>query len=193
MADAGHTTGDGWSVQANMMANAEVWPAMAEAYVAAEGRPLAERLLAALEAAEASGGDVRGSQSAVILVVPAERAESWRRTVDLRVEDHPDPVGEMRRLLTLHRAYALAEEADALMAEGRHDEAGERYEAAAELAPQSDELLFWSGLARAQAGDLEAGLDQVRRAIAVNPGWLELLPRLTPDIAPAAGAVLERL
>jgi uncharacterized Ntn-hydrolase superfamily protein len=193
MADAGHTTGDAWAVQANMMANAEVWPAMAEAYVAAEGRPLAERLLAALEAAEASGGDVRGSQSAVILVVPAEGGEPWRRIVDLRVEDHADPVGELGRLLTLHRAYALAEEADTLMAEGRLDEAGERYEAAAKLAPHSDELLFWSGLARAQAGDLEAGLDQVRRAIAVNPGWLELLPRLTPDVAPAAAEVLERL
>ena len=191
--DAGHTTGDGWACQANMMASAEVWPAMAEAYVAAEGRPFPERLLAALQGAEAAGGDVRGSQSAVLLVVPGERGEAWRRSVDLRVEDHPDPVGELSRLLVLHRAYALAEEADGLVAEGRMAEAGQRYEAAAELAPQSDELLFWAGLARFEEGDREGGLDQVRRAVDVNPGWLELLPRLTPEVAPSAAAVLEAL
>ena len=193
IADAGHTSGDGWSCQANMMAGAEVWPAMAEAYAAAAGRRLAERLLTALQGAEAAGGDVRGSQSAALLVVPAERGETWRRTVDLRVEDHPDPVGELGRLLVLHRAYALAEEADALVAEGRVAEAGERYEAAAELAPHSDELLFWSGLATVQGGDLEGGLEQVRRAVAVNPGWLELLPRLSPEVAPSAATVLDAL
>lgn len=191
--DAGHATGDGWACQANMMASAEVWPAMAERYVAAEGRPFPERLLAALQAAEASGGDVRGSQSAVLLVVPGERGEAWRRSVDLRVDDHPDPVGELARLLVLHRAYALAEEADGLVAEGRLAEAGQRYEAAAELAPHSDELLFWAGLARFAEGDRDAGLSQVRRAVDANPGWLELLPRLTPEVAPSAAAVLEAL
>ena len=191
--DAGHTTGDGWACQANMMASAEVWPAMAEAHVVARDRPFPERLLAALQAAEAAGGDVRGSQSAVLLVVPGERGETWRRTVDLRVDDHPDPVGELARLLVLHRAYALAEEADGLVAEGRLAEAGQRYEAAAELAPQSDELLFWAGLARFAEGDRDGGVAQVRRAVDVNPGWLELLPRLTPEVAPSAAAVLEAL
>ena len=191
--DAGHTTGDGWACQANMMASAEVWPAMAEGYAAAQDRPFPERLLAALQAAEAAGGDVRGSQSAVLLVVPAERGEAWRRSVDLRVEDHPDPIAELARLLVLHRAYALAEEADGLVAEGRIDEAGERYAAAAELAPRSDELLFWAGLARVQSGDREGGLEQVRRAVDANPGWLELLPRLSPEVAPSAATVLEAL
>ena len=106
---------------------------------------------------KAEGGDVRGRQSAAMIVVPAE-GEPWRRTVDLRVEDHDVPLVELRRLLTLQRAYDLAGAGDELLAAGRTDEAGELYQQAAQLAPNSDELLFWSGLAAAQAGDLEAGV-----------------------------------
>ena len=190
---AGDVTGEGFSCQANMMASEEVWPAMAEAYAGADAaEPLANRLLLALEAAEAAGGDVRGRQSAAMLVVPAA-GEPWRSIVDLRVEDHPQPLTELRRLLLLHDAYTLASQGDDLTGEGRTEEAGDLYQRASELAPDNDELLFWAGLAAAQAGDLPTGVERVRRAIAVQPGWRDLLGRLSPEIAPGAAEVLEAL
>jgi uncharacterized Ntn-hydrolase superfamily protein len=187
IAFAGDRTGDGYSVQANMMASPAVWPAMAEAFEAAEG-PLARRLLAALRAAEAAGGDARGRQSSAIVVAPAE-GEPWRLSVDLRVEDHPEPLDEIERLLDMAEAYRLANRADTLAGQGRHDDASGLYGRAAELAPGSHELLFWSGLAAAQGGDMETALRRVREAIAMQPGWAELLERLQPDIAPSAPAV----
>jgi uncharacterized Ntn-hydrolase superfamily protein len=187
IAYAGHAGGDGFSVQANMMASPEVWPAMAAAYERASG-PLTRRLLAALEAGEGAGGDVRGRQSAALLVVPAV-GQAWTTVADLRVDDHPEPLAELRRLLDLGDAYALAGEGDDLVGEGRHAEAGERYRRASELAPDSDELMFWAGLALAQADEPAAGLDLVRAAIARHPGWRDLLDRLEPEIAPSAAAV----
>ncbi|MDA0159176.1 DUF1028 domain-containing protein [Solirubrobacter ginsenosidimutans] len=188
---AGHVSGDHHSCQANMMARDTVPQAMSDAFVSSTGA-LQDRLLEALEAAEGQGGDVRGRQSAAMVVVPAE-GEPWRRTVDLRVEDHDAPLQELRRLITLQRAYDLAGAGDELLAAGRTDEAGELYTRAAQLAPNSDELLFWSGLARAQAGDLQAGVEAVRRAAEENPNWLVLLDRLSPEFAPAGEAVRQAL
>lgn len=182
IAEAGQAVGDGWSCQANMMRRATVPRAMAAAFEGGEG-PLPERMLAALEAAEAEGGDIRGRQSAALVA----------GGVDLRVEDHPDPLAELRRLLTLHRAYEAATAADERVAEGRFDEAAALYERASALAPGNDELLFWAGLAAAQGGDLDTGVDRIRRAIAIQPAWRELLDRLTPQHAPAAAAVREAL
>src|SRR5690242_9336030 len=150
IAHAGHVVGEHHSAQANMMARDTVPQAMSDAFAAATG-PLRDRLLAALFAADAEGGDIRGRQSAAMVVVPAD-GEPWRRTIDLRVEDHTAPLEELRRLLVLQRAYELAGAADELLAASRADEAGLLYRQAAELAPDSDELLFWSGLALAQAG-----------------------------------------
>jgi tetratricopeptide (TPR) repeat protein len=174
-----------------MMARDTVPAAMSAAFEHAEGE-LADRLIAALLAAEGEGGDVRGRQSAALIVVPAE-GEPWRARVDLRVEDHEDPLGELQRLLSLQRAYELAGQGDQLMASDRPVEAGALYRRAAELAPASDELLFWSGLALAQSGDLAGGVDAVRRAIAVHPGWATLLERLSPDFAPAGEQVRQAL
>jgi uncharacterized Ntn-hydrolase superfamily protein len=188
---AGDQPGEQYSAQANMMASTEVWPAMAHAYEAAVG-PLARRLVAALHAAEGRGGDVRGRQSAAVVVAPAQ-GEAWETVVDLRVDDHHDPLGELDRLLDLSDAYALATEGDDLTGEGRHDEAAEKYAAASELAPGNPELLFWAGLAAAQTGDLRAGVERVREAIALHPGWEDLLARLSPEIAPSAAAVLDAL
>jgi uncharacterized Ntn-hydrolase superfamily protein len=185
---AGHQIGHGFSCQANMMAAPTVPAAMARAFESASG-PLAERLVAALRGAEGEGGDLRGRQSAALLVVGAE-GESWQRAIDLRVEDHADPVTELDRLLRLQRAYDAADRADQLAAEGRHDEAAGRYERAAQLAPESDELLFWAGLGAAQGGDLETGVERIRAAIdRGGPRWRELLDRLSEDIAPSAAAV----
>ena len=191
IAHAGHVKGGDHSCQANMMARDTVPGATSAAFKQATGQ-LPDRLLAALEAAEAEGGDIRGRQSAAMLVVPGE-GEPWRRTVDLRVEDSPDPLKELKRLLTLQRAYDLAGAGDELLAAGRTDEAGALYTEAAALAPDSDELLFWAGLARAQAGDLDAGVAAVRRAAEVNPDWLTLLGRLSPEFAPAGEAVRQAL
>jgi uncharacterized Ntn-hydrolase superfamily protein len=191
IAYAGHRAGAQFSAQANMMASADVWPAMAAAFESASG-PLARRLLAALNAAEASGGDARGRQSSALVVAPAE-GEPWQRTVDVRVDDHPEPLRELERLLDLADAYAIASEGDDLVGQGRHAEAGERYRQASRLAPGNHELLFWSGLATARAGDVARGLDQVREAIRLQPGWKELLGRLEPEIAPGAAAVREAL
>jgi uncharacterized Ntn-hydrolase superfamily protein len=188
---AGHVKGDGFCAQANMMASAAVWPAMAEAFAAAAG-PLARRLLAALDAAEAAGGDVRGRQSAALVVAPAED-EAWRKVVDLRVDDHAEPLQELRRLLDLHDAYAMATAGDDLAGQHRHEEAAEAYRRSAEMAPGSHELLFWAGLSSFALGDAEGGLAAVRRAIEQQPGWAELLPRLGADIAPAAPAVARAL
>jgi uncharacterized Ntn-hydrolase superfamily protein len=191
IAYAGHRAGAQFTAQANMMASPDVWPAMAAAFEAASG-PLARRLLAALNAAEASGGDARGRQSSALVVAPAE-GEPWQRTVDVRVDDHPEPLRELERLLDLADAYAIASEGDDLVGQGRHAEAGELYRLASERAPGNHELLFWSGLATARAGDVASGLDQVREAIRLQPGWMELLGRLEPEIAPGAAAVKEAL
>jgi uncharacterized Ntn-hydrolase superfamily protein len=191
MPEAGHATGDGVSCQANIMASAHVWPAMLSAFETTEGS-LVRRLLAALDAAEAEGGDIRGRQSAAILVVPPA-GESWQHTISLRVEDHPEPLEELKRLVALHEAYEVAGQADALVNEARHDEAARVYEQASELAPDNHELLFWAGLGAAQNGDVETGVARVRRAIAVQPGWEVLLERLSADVAPSAPVVLERL
>ncbi|MDQ6607051.1 MAG: DUF1028 domain-containing protein [Actinomycetota bacterium] len=189
---AGHAAGEQVCCQANMMASETVWPAMLAAYHASAGAPFAQRLLAALDAAEAEGGDVRGRQSAALLVVPAD-GPHWETAVSLRVEDHPEPLSELRRLLVLHDAYALADQGDELSGLGRHDEAAALYRRAAELAPQSDELRFWAGVGAAQAGDLDTAVQDVRAAIAIHPGWRDLLGRIPPEFAPAAPDVLARL
>src|SRR3954451_16243986 len=187
---AGHRTGEGFSAQANMMLNERVWPAMADAFEAAEGS-LARRLMATLDGAEAAGGDARGRQSAALLVVPAQ-GEEWDR-FELRVEDDPEPLEELRRLVTVREAYDLAEKADEAMGEGRHEDAARYGADALAKSPDNHEFMFWAGLGMAQAGDMEGALTMVRRAIELQPGWAELLGRLDPEIAPSAPIVLVEL
>ncbi len=186
IAHAGDEQGEGFGCQANMMAAATVPEAMAKAYRAHDG-DLADRLLAALDAAEAAGGDVRGRQSAALLVVPAS-GETWRTRFDVRVDDAELPLSELRRLLRLARAYEMAELADERLAEGEHEQATRLYLQAAELAPEADELTFWAGLGVA-AQDLHAGVELVRRAAERKPSWLVLLARLPQELSPTAEAV----
>jgi uncharacterized Ntn-hydrolase superfamily protein len=190
IAYAGQVAGEGFSCQANMMAGPSVPRSMADAYGAAEG-DLAERLLTALDAAEAAGGDVRGRQSAALLVVPAE-GEPWRTRFDVRVEDHTQPLVELRRVLRLARAYEMAARADELSAEGAHAAATELYAGAAELAPESEELTFWAGVGIA-AEDLERGTSLVRAAAEHEPAWLTLLDRVPSELAPTAAAIARHL
>jgi uncharacterized Ntn-hydrolase superfamily protein len=191
MPEAGHVTGDGVSCQANIMASARVWPEMLSAFEAGRG-PLADRLLDALDAAERAGGDLRGRQSAAMVVVPAQ-GEPWQTVVSLRVEDHPEPLTELRRVLELQYAYQLADEADELVLHERYEEAARLYREASERAPGNHELLFWSGLGAAARGDLDHAVAQVRQAIELQPNWEQLLERLPAEVAPAAPQVLARL
>lgn len=191
IAFAGDERGRGFSAQANMMASPGVWPAMAKAYDRASG-PLQRRLAAALHAGEAAGGDVRGRQSAALLVVPAS-GEAFETLVNVRVDDAAEPLAELDRLLDLTDAYGLATTGDELAGAGRHAEAGDHYERASALAPGNHELLFWAGLAAADQGDMPTALTRVREAIVLQPGWRDLLGRLEPDVAPSAAAVLAAL
>ncbi len=188
---AGHVIGDGVSCQANIMDNPTIWGAMLSAFRSHGGR-LADRLLAALDAAEAAGGDIRGRQSAAMLVVPAS-GEAWETTVSLRVEDHPEPLAELRRLLKLHDAYVLAGRGDAMVNEHDYDEAARLYQAAAALAPTSTELCFWAGLGTAHAGDLNAGVAGVPAVIQASPGWATLLSRLSDSAMPSVSSVRDAL
>jgi uncharacterized Ntn-hydrolase superfamily protein len=193
IAEAGHVVGDGFSAQANLMDRATVWSAMAEAFVQAEG-DLAERLLTALEAAEADGGDVRGRQSAALVVVPARRFDG--PAFDLRVEDAPDPLGELRRLVSLQRAYLQLNRGDAMMAAGDLDAALAAYEAATQIVPDSatdGEAAFWTGVTFAGNGRFDEAVPYLSRAAVFGQRWRKLLPRLVrSDMFPDDAVLLER-
>jgi uncharacterized Ntn-hydrolase superfamily protein len=183
IADAGHIIGEGFSVQANMMASPDVWPAMADAYRGSTG-DLAERMLAALEAGQAAGGDIRGRQSAAILIV--ERDQTGRPWVDtameLRVEDHAGPIRELRRLVTLHRAYEHMNRGDNLLGADRVSEALAEYRTATQMAPEIEELPFWHAVTLADLGQVNEALPIFRQVFAANANWATLVQRL-----PAAG------
>jgi uncharacterized Ntn-hydrolase superfamily protein len=176
IAEAGHVIGDAFSVQANMMATADVWPAMAEAYHASRG-DLAERMLKALEAGQKAGGDIRGRQSAAILVVePESTGCPWVDTaMELRVEDHAEPIEELRRLVTLHRAYAHMNQGDELLGAGKVEEALEEYQSAAQMAPEIEELPFWHAVTLADLGRVEEALPIFREVFARNDNWATLV------------------
>jgi uncharacterized Ntn-hydrolase superfamily protein len=180
---AGHVTGDSVSCQANMMRGPQVWPAMLEAYRASSG-DLADRLMAALDAAEAAGGDIRGRQSAAMLVVKASSSgQPWQdRIVDLRVDDAQDPLGELRRLLSVHRGYQRMEIAEQRQVAGDMDGSLEAYEQARTLLTGNDEATFWTAILMADAGRVEEGRALLADIASREPGWRELLQRL-----PAAG------
>ncbi len=191
--EAGHRVGAQMSAQANMMRRDTVPGAMVDAYVATDG-DLATKLLAALDAAEAEGGDIRGRQSAALLVVGGKRGERpWaERRFDLRVEDHPQPLRELRRLVGLRRAYDLADEAERLIAAGDLEGAAAGFERALAEAPDNLEIGFWLGLALAGCGRLDEGRPHVQRAIDEDAGWDELLRRL-PAVGMVPAEVVERL
>jgi uncharacterized Ntn-hydrolase superfamily protein len=192
---AGHLTGDGYSVQANLMLTDDVPRAMAEAYEAATG-PLAERLVAALEAAQRAGGDLRGRQSAALLVVRAQPTDKpWSdRLIDLRIEDHPQPLDELSRLLSLHRAYDLMNQGDEAVAAGDMSRALERYAAAETMFPDNDEFVFWHAVTLVTNDRLDEGLEVFGRAFRMNPVWMQLVPRLVEKgHLPATTGLTERI
>jgi len=197
IAEAGHVVDEDaqFSVQANLMENDTVWPAMAEAYRAAKG-DLAERLLAALEAAEREGGDIRGRQSAAIVVVRAKATgKPWEdRVFDLRVEDHPAPVAELRRLVGLQRAYNHMNAGDLAIEKKDFAAAQREYEAAAKLAPEIVELPFWHAVTLANNGRLGEALPIFRAVFAKEPKWAEVVPRLVKsELLPDDPEMVEKI
>lgn len=176
---AGHRTGEGFSVQANLMQNDTVWDAMYEVFTSTDA-PLAERMMAALEAAEAEGGDIRGKQSAAMLVVSGKpTGHSWEdRIIDLRVEDAPDPIAELRRLLRVKRAYMTLNSAEGLEQRGDKTAALQTLRKATAMAPEMVEIQFWAGLSLAEEGHLDEGVTLMARAVAKDRRWIETLHRL---------------
>lgn len=193
--EAGHLKGKDYSVQANMMLNDRVWPSMAEAFEGGKG-DLAERMLQSLEAAEEAGGDIRGKQSAAILIVRGEKPRKmWEgRIMDLRVEDHPEPLKELRRLVKLHRAYQHASRGDLAMEEKNVYEALSEFRAAEGLAPRNQEIRFWHAVSLVNAGRIEDAVLIFKKIFESNQNWAELVPRLSKvDMLSADESLVKRI
>lgn len=182
VAEAGHAQGEGFSVQANLMARSTVPAAMRAAYEQSTG-DLAARLFAALEAAEGEGGDVRGKQSAALLIVSPDRdLPAWGgRIFDLRVEDSTAPLPELKRLIGLARAYRLMTEGDDAVAVRDFATARRCYSSAMALAPDNHEMMFWTAatlIGAGQAGDADEAMALFARAFAIHPPWRTLIRQL---------------
>jgi uncharacterized Ntn-hydrolase superfamily protein len=178
--EAGQSTGKTYSVQANMMLTDRVWSSMADSFEGGEG-DLAERMLRSLEAAEAAGGDIRGRQSAAIMIVAGEvQDKPWEgRLMDIRVEDHPDPLLELRRLVRLRRAYGHGDEGDVALEEGDSERARKEFTTAQELAPEKVELLFWRGVSLVNCGAVREAIPVFEKVFKGGGNWGMLVPRLS--------------
>ena len=181
---ADHLTGENYSVQANMMLNQTVVPAMQKAFLENKDLPLAERVLEVLKAAEASGGDLRGKQSAAIIVVGPEKVENpWEeKKIDLRVDDHEEPLVELERLLKVARAYEFMNRGDLAMENNNIDKALEEYGNAMKLFPENLEMQYWTAVALANSGRMEEAKPIFEAVFAKDKNWKEMTRRL-----PSAG------
>ena len=179
IAEAGHQIGKNYSVQANLMRNNTVWGAMARAFESTQG-DIAEKMMAALEAAENEGGDIRGKQSAAMVVVTGKpTGMPWRdRTVDIRVDDSPAPLVELRRLLNISRAYRHMDKGDEYITAKDFEKANAEYAQAAELAPGNPEILFWHAVTLVTAGEIERSLPIFKEVFQADSSWRTLVPRL---------------
>jgi uncharacterized Ntn-hydrolase superfamily protein len=177
--EAGHITGKGYSCQANLMLKDTVWKAMAEAYENTPGE-LAERLLAALEAAQREGGDIRGRQSAAIMVAQIGETERWWEGIlyNLRVEDHPEPVKELKRLVKLNQAYNHMNRGDEFLTENKVNEAMEAYTKAMNMYPENAEMIFWPAVTLVTIGRVNESLPLFKKVFALDSNWAILVPRL---------------
>lgn len=177
--DAGHYIGDNFSVQANLMLNDSVWPAMAKAFEHSKG-PLAERMVAALEAAQKAGGDIRGKQSAALLVVRGESTgKIWEdRLIDLRIEDHPEPIKEIKRLLKVFRAYEYMNQGDLAIEKNDVQGALKAYGKAEGMFPNNLEMKYWHAVSLANVGMIDESLPIFKSIFEKDKNWLTLTKRL---------------
>lgn len=181
ISEAGHIVGNGYSVQANMMLNNTVWNAMSKAFENTKA-PLAERLIAALEAAQKEGGDIRGKQSACLLVVRGNATGNlWEdRLIDLRIEDNPNPVVEIKRLLNVYRAYEHMNKGDLAVEKNDMKLAMDEYNAAMKMFPENLEMKYWTAVTLANTGELEKSLLMFKEIFSKDLNWKELTKRLKP-------------
>ena len=192
---AGHIVGDNFSVQANLMLNDKVWGAMANAYKNTTG-DLADRMLAALKAAQSVGGDIRGRQSAAILIVKGKSSgKPWEDTVmDLRVEDSNEPIKELSRLVKLHRAYDHMNKGDLAVEHNDIEGALKEYGAAEELFPDNLEMKFWHAVSLVNAKRVDESLPLFKEIFAKDQNWATLIPRLPAvDILVANDQTIEKI
>ena len=189
---AGHVTDEAVSAQANMVEGDTTWSAMVAAYTRASGE-LDSRLVAALGAAEEEGGDLRGRQSACMIIVPGDRgAPPWGRVIDLRVDDHDDPIAELARLSRRRRAFGMCIHANELMMQGDIEGARTEHSRVDALEPGEPQFWFWRALTLAQAGEPEQARQLMRQASAAGGRWEELLERLVAaDLLPQTDLLLE--
>lgn len=195
IADHCDIAGENYSVQANMMWKPTVCEAMAAAFKAADG-DLAERMMVALEAAEGEGGDLRGKQSAAMLVVNNDRSQPpWGgRVIDLRVEDNAEPLVELRRLVTMNKAYNLMNAGDEYMMLGEIENAVVAYGGAEKLVPDSHEMIFWHAATLADAGKIDEAMPLFAKAFSMWPRWREIIPRLPASgLLPDDPELIERI
>ena len=180
IASAHHMVGDNYSVQANMMLNDQVVPAMARTFEENSNLPLAERVLKVLQAAQEAGGDIRGRQSAALIVVNAEPVESpWLdKKIDLRVDDHEDPLIELQRLLLVHQAYEHMNRGDLAVEHDDMETALKEYGAAEQLFPENLEMKYWKAVAMANNGRLQESLTLFKEVFSADENWRELTRRL---------------
>ena len=193
---AGHIVGKEYAVQANLMMNDKVWPAMAQAFESAKG-DLAERMLAALDAGQAAGGDIRGRQSAALIVVKAKPSpgQPWKgRTFDLRVDDNPEPLKELRRLVTLQRAYNHMNAGDLAVEKKDNEGALREYSSAEKLVPDNAEMIYWHAVALVNMGKVDESLPLFKKVFAMDKNWATLTPRLPKSgLLPEDPKIMERI
>jgi uncharacterized Ntn-hydrolase superfamily protein len=192
---AGHIVGKDFSVQANLMLNEKVWPAMAQAFRDAKG-DLADRMLAALDAAQAVGGDIRGRQSAALVVVTGKpTGQPWKdRIFDLRVDDSSEPLQELRRLVTLQRAYNHMNAGDLAVEKKDNEGALREYGAAEKLVPDNAEMIYWHAVALVNMGRVDESLPLFRKVFAMDKNWATLIPRLPKSgLLPDDPKLIERI
>ncbi len=192
---AGSKTGDCYSAQGNILVSERVVQSMAQTFESVEG-DLASRLVSALDAGEKAGGDARGRQSAALLVVrkDAGRGGYGDKLVDLRVEDDPDPVRELKRLMELHRAYYLIDEGESRFAENEPEVAISFIEKALEITPNSDDAYIDLGLMHLKLGQADEAVRAFKKALVINPKLavvIKQLPKL--GIAEMSPSLLERV
>ena len=193
--EAGHINKQYFSAQANLMLKNSVWPAMEKAFKETKA-PLAERLIAALEAAQAEGGDIRGKQSAALLVVKGESSgKIWQdRLIDLRVEDHPEPVKEIKRLLRVYRAYDHMNAGDVAIEKGNEEGALREYGAAQKMFPDNLEMKYWTAVSLANMKKLNEAIPLFKEVFKGDANWKILTPRLLPvGLLKVSEAELQRI
>ena len=192
---AGHIVGKNFSVQANLMLNDKVWPAMARAFENTKG-DLAERMLAALDAAQAAGGDIRGRQSAALIVVTGKpTGQAWKdRIFDLRVDDSPEPLRDLRRLVRLQRAYNHMNAGDLAVEKKDNEGALREYSAAEKLVPDNAEMIYWHAVALVNMGRVDESLPLFRKVFAMDRNWVTLTPRLPKSgLLPDDPKIIQRI